>query len=188
MSGCWRLPSATLVRAGWSPTSSWLGTNTGENGGWDPTDLWAVDTAIAANMMTVLELVRSGPVGKYPNDWGFRREIEAVWSQWRKPTEPSEARSSVDALEATRIEGHGEWRCKLLPVSQVFYGEGTMTDMMVSDLGNGIRQVFVELDCETTLICRCGASCRDTSKERGRFMRRHPELCSGSGRPERVDG
>lgn len=25
------------------------------------------------------------------------------------------------------------------------------------------------------LTCMCGASCKDTSKERGRFLRRHPQ-------------
>ena len=27
------------------------------------------------------------------------------------------------------------------------------------------------------LTCECGASAKDTSKERGRFKRRHPKLC-----------
>ena len=27
------------------------------------------------------------------------------------------------------------------------------------------------------LSCDCGATARNTSKERGRFKRRHPELC-----------
>ena len=27
------------------------------------------------------------------------------------------------------------------------------------------------------LNCDCGASAKDTSKERGRFKRRHPKLC-----------
>jgi hypothetical protein len=61
--------------------------NAGSNGGWDPADLWAVDTAIADDMMTVLGLIRNGPCGKYPNDWGFRKEIEAVWDLWRKPAD-----------------------------------------------------------------------------------------------------
>jgi hypothetical protein len=62
--------------------------NAGENGGWDPTDLWAVDTVIADDMMTVLSLIHKGPIGKYPNDWGFRKEIDQVWNQWRKKREP----------------------------------------------------------------------------------------------------
>lgn len=62
--------------------------NAGSNGGWDPSDLWAVDRAIADDMMTVLGLIHRGPIGKYPNDWGFRKEIEAVWDLWRKLSEP----------------------------------------------------------------------------------------------------
>ncbi len=27
------------------------------------------------------------------------------------------------------------------------------------------------------LTCECGATAKDTSKERGRFKRRHPKLC-----------
>ncbi len=27
------------------------------------------------------------------------------------------------------------------------------------------------------LTCECGASAKDTTKERGRFKRRHPKLC-----------
>ena len=64
--------------------------NASENGGWDPTDLWAVDAGIADDMMTVLGLVHTGPIGKYPNDWGFRTEIEAVWNRWRKPADAEE--------------------------------------------------------------------------------------------------
>lgn len=59
--------------------------NAGSNGGWDPADLWAVDQSIADDMMTVLGLIRNGPCGKYPNDWGFRSEIEAVWDLWLRP-------------------------------------------------------------------------------------------------------
>jgi hypothetical protein len=58
--------------------------NAAEYGGWDPTDLWAVDRAIADDMMTVLGLIHGGPMGKYPADWGFRGRIEAVWGRWRK--------------------------------------------------------------------------------------------------------
>lgn len=65
--------------------------NAAENGGWDPADLWAVDLPVGDDMMTVLGLVHGGPRGKYPNDWGFRKEIERVWELWR-----SDGRSSKD--------------------------------------------------------------------------------------------
>jgi hypothetical protein len=57
--------------------------NAEENGGWDPTDLWAVDVSIGADMMLVLGLIQGGPPGKYPPEWGYRNEIEAVWERWR---------------------------------------------------------------------------------------------------------
>src|SRR5205807_1782482 len=74
--------------------------NAGENGGWDPSDLWAVDTAIADDMMTVLGLIHGGPVGKYPNDWGYRQEIEAIWDEWRRPR--VDARKLQEAGQAER--------------------------------------------------------------------------------------
>jgi hypothetical protein len=64
--------------------------NASGNGGWDPGDLWAVDAAIANDMMTVLDLIHRGPAGKYPNDWGYREEIERVWDLWRRPKEAAE--------------------------------------------------------------------------------------------------
>jgi hypothetical protein len=53
-----------------------------ENGGWDPADLWAVDNAIADDMLTVVRLIRQSG-GRYPNDLGFETDITAVWRQWR---------------------------------------------------------------------------------------------------------
>jgi len=41
--------------------------NASGNGGWDPGDLWAVEAAIASDMMTVLDLIHRGPAGRYPN-------------------------------------------------------------------------------------------------------------------------
>jgi hypothetical protein len=57
--------------------------NTAENGGWDPTDLWNVDTAIACDMLTVLQLASDSR--KYPGDLGFEPEISAIWQLWRGP-------------------------------------------------------------------------------------------------------
>ncbi len=53
-----------------------------ENGGWDRADLWAVDNAIADDMLTVVRLIRQSG-GRYPNDLGFETDITAVWRQWR---------------------------------------------------------------------------------------------------------
>ena len=61
--------------------------NAEENGGWNPADLWAVDQQIADDMMLVLGLIHKGDRGKYPNDWGYRDEIQQVWKLWRKDAE-----------------------------------------------------------------------------------------------------
>ncbi|MGH9622709.1 MAG: DUF7673 family protein [Bryobacteraceae bacterium] len=60
--------------------------NTPENGGWDPTDLWNVDAAIAADMLTMLGAMRAKP-GKYSADMGFEPEIQRIWRLWRAPQE-----------------------------------------------------------------------------------------------------
>ncbi len=56
--------------------------NAAENGGWDPTDLWNVDSAIAADMLLVLELIRVRHI--YPDAIGFESEIRSVWRLWRE--------------------------------------------------------------------------------------------------------
>lgn len=58
--------------------------NAEENGKWDPTDLWTVDTAIAGDLLVVLQLLRAHQ-GKYPNDLGFEPEIATIWQLWRAP-------------------------------------------------------------------------------------------------------
>ncbi|HSU61825.1 MAG TPA: hypothetical protein VLI55_21120 [Bryobacteraceae bacterium] len=55
--------------------------NAEENGGWDPVDLWNVDTAIAEDMLTVLRLIRECITTR--TIWVSRKQIEAVWEQWR---------------------------------------------------------------------------------------------------------
>ena len=57
--------------------------NAEENGGWDPTDLWNVDTAIAADILTVLQL--ASETCRYPDDLGFAPEIQAICRLWRGP-------------------------------------------------------------------------------------------------------
>jgi hypothetical protein len=55
--------------------------NAEENGGWDPTDLWNVDDAIAADMLTALHFIRDAHC--YPDTLGLADEIRTVWSLWR---------------------------------------------------------------------------------------------------------
>jgi len=68
--------------------------NAEENGAWDPTELWAVDAAIADDMLATLKLIRS--VRQYPGDLldcevqrvgyggSLKSEMEYIWSLWRK--------------------------------------------------------------------------------------------------------
>jgi len=56
--------------------------NAAENGGWDPTDFWNVDSAIAADMLTVLGFIRGCHL--YPDAMGFEKEIQSVWRLWRR--------------------------------------------------------------------------------------------------------
>ena len=58
--------------------------NAAENGGWDPADLWAVDTAIAVDILAVLQVIGRNP-GSYPPELGFEREIRVIWRMWRGP-------------------------------------------------------------------------------------------------------
>jgi len=56
--------------------------NADEYGGWDLTDLWNVDTEIADDILTVVNLIRESH--RYPNDLGFEKEIQEVWRLWRR--------------------------------------------------------------------------------------------------------
>jgi ParB family transcriptional regulator, chromosome partitioning protein len=56
--------------------------NAEENGGWDPIDLWNVDAAIADDIFLVLILIRSKQA--YPGQYGLERDLEHIWSLWRK--------------------------------------------------------------------------------------------------------
>ena len=58
--------------------------NAAENGGWDPADLWAVDTAIADDILVVLQVIGRNH-GSYPPELGFEREIRVIWRMWRGP-------------------------------------------------------------------------------------------------------
>ena len=58
----------------------WNATN---NGGFDLTDLWAVDTAIADDMVTVIALVRRRH--SYPDSFGYGADFEEIVGLWRRP-------------------------------------------------------------------------------------------------------
>lgn len=55
--------------------------NAGDCGKFDLTELWAIDTAIAADMVTVFAFVAR--VHSYPDKLGFSRQFEAVVRAWR---------------------------------------------------------------------------------------------------------
>ena len=55
--------------------------NAEENGGWDPTDLWNVDTAIADDMLTVVQLIRES--NRYPAISVLKRKFRPCGKPWR---------------------------------------------------------------------------------------------------------
>ena len=55
--------------------------NAGECGGFDLTDVWAVDTSIAADMLTVFALVCG--CRHYPDTLGYGKQFEALVGAWR---------------------------------------------------------------------------------------------------------
>src|ERR1035437_3945067 len=55
--------------------------NAEECGGFDLTDLWRVDTAIAADMVTVFSMVAQ--INNYPDTLGFGEQLERVVASWR---------------------------------------------------------------------------------------------------------
>ena len=75
--------------------------NTGDCGGWDPTDLWGVDDVIAADMLTVVHLIRDKAV--YPDTLGYKQEFVALTQQWR-PTRDGDY--SVSAEPGTPETSH----------------------------------------------------------------------------------
>lgn len=50
-------------------------------GGWDLTDLWAVDDAIAGDMLSVAAFIAANP--EYPTSYGLGAEFEALVARWR---------------------------------------------------------------------------------------------------------
>jgi hypothetical protein len=55
--------------------------NAEECGGFDLTDLWGVDSAIAADMVTVFALVAGRH--SYPDTLGYSRQFQAIVRAWR---------------------------------------------------------------------------------------------------------
>lgn len=55
--------------------------NATDCGGFDLTDLWAVDSEIAADMVTVFGLVSR--LHSYPDALGFKAQLEAIVRAWR---------------------------------------------------------------------------------------------------------
>ena len=58
---------------------SWWNTST--CGGFDLTDLWAVDVAIAQDMIRVIHLISQ--VNAYPDKLGYRSAFDGLVRQWR---------------------------------------------------------------------------------------------------------
>ena len=58
---------------------SWWNTST--CGGFDLTDLWAVDVAIAQDMIRVIHLISQ--VNAYPDTLGYRSAFDGLVRQWR---------------------------------------------------------------------------------------------------------
>jgi hypothetical protein len=56
--------------------------NAGECGGFDLTDVWAVDTAIAKDMLRVFMLLAR--CRKYPDAMGYGKHFEAIVRAWRR--------------------------------------------------------------------------------------------------------
>jgi hypothetical protein len=59
--------------------------NAAECGGFDLTDVWAVDTAIAADMLRVFAMVAGRQ--HYPDTMGYGKQFEAIVRAWR-PSPP----------------------------------------------------------------------------------------------------
>lgn len=55
--------------------------NAGSCGGFDLTDLWAVDTAIARDMLAVMFLIARH--NNYPDAYGFKPDFERMVAEWR---------------------------------------------------------------------------------------------------------
>ena len=59
--------------------------NAGECGGFDLTEVWAVDTAIAVDMLRVFALLAA--CRQYPDNMGYGKQLECIMRTWR-PARP----------------------------------------------------------------------------------------------------
>jgi hypothetical protein len=64
--------------------------NAEECGGFDLTDLWRVDTAIAADMVTVFGMVAER--NHYPDTLGYGEQLERIVASWRSLPKASTSR------------------------------------------------------------------------------------------------
>jgi len=58
--------------------------NAHDNGGFDLTDMWAVDSDIAADMVTVFTYVATHQ--HYADHFGYSTHMHNIWKQWRERT------------------------------------------------------------------------------------------------------
>lgn len=61
--------------------------NGAECGGFDLTDLWAVDTEIAEDMLTVIQFIAR--CNSYPDQLGYRDDFQNILTLWRPASEPN---------------------------------------------------------------------------------------------------
>jgi hypothetical protein len=59
--------------------------NASENGGFDLVELWAVDTEIAQDMISVCRVIAACHC--YPDTLGYKKEFEQIWKLWREEAE-----------------------------------------------------------------------------------------------------
>ena len=80
-------PRATAAHAASLPTSCSPGGTPGNTAASDLTDLWAVDAAIAADMLTVFAELRA--CRSYPDSLGYGRQFQAIVERWRSSSSPA---------------------------------------------------------------------------------------------------
>ncbi|MEY2170709.1 MULTISPECIES: DUF7673 family protein [unclassified Rhodanobacter] len=92
--------------------------NAGSCGGFDLTDLWAVDTAIATDMVTVVGLIAR--VNSYPDTLGYGEQFEALVREWR-PELVNPSPEAAKALEKAKQQTDERGRVDML-ATLVTYG------------------------------------------------------------------
>lgn len=92
--------------------------NAGSCGGFDLTDLWAVDTAIATDMVAVVGLIAR--VNSYPDTLGYGEQFEALVHAWR-PELVKPSPEAAKALEKAKQQTDDRGRVDML-ATLVTYG------------------------------------------------------------------